>query len=412
MSHNLPRSPLAPALQPHLPPLAGVRIATANSGTRYRGRPDLLLLTVPKGTSVAGLLTRSTMPGAPVEWCRRHLGTGETRGVVVNAGNANVFTGAAGRQGTAAMAAAGAFALGCAPEEMLVASTGVIGQPLDHATIAGVLRGMGPGLTEDAWDQAAAAICTTDTFPKLATASAILSGTTVTINGIAKGSGMIAPDMATLLAFIVTDAALPAPVLAAALRQANARSFNCLTVDGDTSTSDTLLLFATGTAGNRRPATLGDPALKDFRRALAAVAASLAEQVARDGEGASKLVRIRVSGAQSSRAARVIALAIANSPLVKTAIAGGDANWGRIVMAVGKSGEKADRDRLEIRLGGQPVTFAGALDPAYDEAQATLHLQTREIDIAVDVGVGRGRAQVWTCDLTHGYIDINADYRS
>ena len=412
MTKTLAVSPLAPKTMASLPPLAGVRLAVGNSGTRYQGRPDLVLMALARGTAVAGLLTRSSMPGAPVDWCRRILPRGKAAGLVVNAGNANVFTGKAGVQAVNAIAAAAAKGLGCKPREVMLASTGVIGQILPHDKIAAALAPLFGAVAADGWLQAARAISTTDTFPKLATATAEIAGVPVRVNGIAKGSGMIAPDMATMLAFLATDARLPAAVLQKLLADGNGQSFNCLTVDSDTSTSDTLLCFATGQAQHQRIEDARAPALKDFRRALFQVMADLAEQIARDGEGASKLVTVKVSGAANAKAARVIALAIANSPLVKTAIAGEDANWGRIVMAIGKSGARADRDKLALSIGGQLVTAKGMIHPAYDEALATRHLKGREIDIAVDVGIGRGEAKVWTCDLTHGYIDINADYRS
>jgi glutamate N-acetyltransferase/amino-acid N-acetyltransferase len=412
MSKTHPVSPLAPATIAALPPLAGVEMAVTNSGTRYQGRPDLLLMTFAADTTVAGRLTQSSMPGAPVEWCAKVLPGGGARALVVNAGNANVFTGKAGKAAVDATAKAAARLASCKTGEVLLASTGVIGQILPHDKIVAALEPLLPRLLADGWRDAAAAISTTDTFPKLATASARIDGVRVTVNGICKGSGMIAPDMATMLAFVATDANLSAAALRTLLAEANAESFNCLTVDGDTSTSDTLLLFATGAAGHRRVARAGDPRLKGFRKALFKVTADLAEQVARDGEGASKLVTIKVAGAMTPKAARTIALAIANSPLVKTAIAGEDANWGRIVMAIGKSGERANRDKLAIRIGGQLVTRNGMVHPAYDEARATAHLKGREISIEAHVGVGKAAAKVWTCDLTHGYIDINADYRS
>jgi len=410
---SLPRSPLAPAESQSLAALDGVRLAAANSGIRYKGRDDLLLIALDPGTTAAGVLTRSLTASAPVDWCRASLKGGKARAILVNAGNANAFTGRAGMQAVKQSAAAAASLLGCAPSEVFVASTGVIGVPLDAGKIAAVLPGLGRALDAAAWDKAAAAIMTTDTFAKTATRTARIGKATVTLNGIAKGSGMIAPDMATMLAFIVTDAALPAPVLRALLKRANEQSFNCTTVDGDTSTSDTLLLCATGkAAGQPRIAGASDPRLAGFARALDAVARDLAIQVVRDGEGAEKFVTIAVTGAASDAAAKRIALAIANSPLVKTAIAGSDANWGRIVMAVGKAGEKADRDRLRIAIGGVTVALKGAVAAGYDETPVARHMQGREVDIAVDVGVGKGRATVWTCDLTHGYIRINGDYRS
>lgn len=412
MSKPLPVSPLAPKVIPDLPPIAGVRLASFESAVRYRGRPDLLVMEFARGTKAAGLLTQSRMPGAPVDWCRKLLPRGSARALVVNAGNANVFTGKAGQVACQAIATAAAKAVGCRPNEVLLASTGVIGQLLPYEKIVAKVDRAGRALAAAGWNAASAAILTTDTFAKRASVETEIGGAKVVINGIAKGSGMIAPDMATLLAFVATDAALPAAVLDRLLRAANETSFNCLTVDGDTSTSDTLLLFATGQAKHAAVRDAGDPKLRAFRKALAGLLAVLAEQVARDGEGAEKLVTIEVGGAASRRAARRIALAIANSPLVKTAIAGSDANWGRIAMAVGKAGEQADRDRLEIRIGGELVTAKGGIHPGYDESKATAHLRGREIAIAVDVGIGRGKARVWTCDLTHGYININADYRS
>jgi glutamate N-acetyltransferase/amino-acid N-acetyltransferase len=412
MSKTYPVSPLAPATIAALPPVAGVRMAVTNSGTRYQGRPDLLLMVFAPGTTVAGRLTRSSMPGAPVDWCRQVLPGGSARGLVVNAGNANVFTGKAGKTAVVATARAAARLVGCKPNDILLASTGVIGQILPHEKLVAALEALPSALTTDGWRDAVAAISTTDTFPKLATARARIDGVPVTVNGICKGSGMIAPDMATMLAFVATDANLSPAALRTLLAEANAESFNCLTVDGDTSTSDTLLLFATGAAGHKRIARASDPRLRNFRKALHKVMADLAEQVARDGEGASKLITIKIAGAATPKAARAIALAIANSPLVKTAIAGEDANWGRIVMAIGRSGERADRDKLAIRIGGQLVTRKGMMHPAYDEGKATEHLKGREISIEAHVGVGKATAKVWTCDLTHGYIDINADYRS
>ncbi len=410
---ELARSPLAPAEIQQLPPIDGVRLATTNSGIRYKGRDDLLLMEFAPGSTVAGVLTRSLASSAPVDWCRVALKGGSARAVVVNAGNANAFTGKAGTQAVRACVAAAARALSCKPTEVFVASTGVIGQPLDAGKITDKLPGLIASLDADGWGKAAAAIMTTDTFPKTATRTAKIGGATVRINGIAKGSGMIAPDMATMLAFVVTDAALPARVLRALLSQANEQSFNCTTVDGDTSTSDTLILCATGTVkGQPRVVSAGDGRLAGFRKALDDLTRDLAIQVVRDGEGAEKLVRIALTGAASDKAAKRIALAIANSPLVKTAIAGQDANWGRIVMAVGKAGEKANRDRLKISIGGVLVATRGAVAPGYDETPVAEHMKGREIDIAVDVGVGKGRATVWTCDLTHGYIRINGDYRS
>ena len=408
-----PRSPLAPEETPRLPPIAGVRLAAAACGVRYKGRTDVCLMEFAPGSAVAGVLTRTLSPSAPVDWCRKALKGGKARAILVNSGNANAFTGKAGDASVRRCVAAAAEALDCRREEVFAASTGVIGEPLADERITAGLPGLIAGLEADRWAEAAGAIMTTDTFPKLATRTAKIGKIEVRLNGIAKGSGMIAPDMATMLAFVATDAKLPASVLRPLLRRAAERSFNCITVDGDTSTSDTLLLVATGAgAEHARIARADDRRLADFAAKLESLLVDLACQVARDGEGASKFITIDVSGAASHAAARRIGLAIANSPLVKTAIAGADANWGRIVMAVGKAGERAERDRLKIVIGGVKVAARGSRVPDYDEAPVAAHMKGREIAIAVDVGVGRGHARVWTCDLTHGYIDINADYRS
>ncbi len=414
MSAGHPVSPLAPARIARLEPLAGIRLAATAAGIRYKGRTDLLLAVMDGAASIAGVFTRSRTASAPVDWCRAHLRGGRARAVVVNAGNANAFTGSAGVKTVKATARAAARAVGCQPEEVFLASTGVIGETMDAAPIEKALPGLAAAATEDAWDEAARAIMTTDTYPKLATRSARLGDARVTINGIAKGSGMIAPDMATMLVFIFTDAALPARILQKLLERSVAQSFNCITVDGDTSTSDTVLLCATGAAGGRLTGLRSpdDARLKAFAKALDDLTRDLAHQVVKDGEGAEKFIAITVKGAENDTAARRIGLAIGNSPLVKTAIAGNDANWGRIVMAVGKAGEKADRDRLKISIGGISVARGGKVDPKYREADLVPHMAGRDIDIAVDVGVGTGRATVWTCDLTHRYIDINGSYRS
>ena len=406
------RSPLAPERFPELPTIAGVRLAARACGLRYRGRKDVALFDFAPGTSVAGVFTRSKTASAPVEWCRQALAGGRARALLVNAGNANAFTGRAGEDSVARSVEALRGLLGCRKREVFVASTGVIGETLPDEKLICCLDGLKADLGDEDWPGAAAAIMTTDTFPKGATRRVRIGGAEVTVSGIAKGSGMIAPDMATMLAFVFTDAKLPASVLQPLLARGNERSFNAITVDGDTSTSDTLLLFATGQARHLRIATANDPRLRDFRAALEAVLLDLAQQVVRDGEGAQKLVAITVSGATSAKAARRIGLAIGNSPLVKTAIAGEDANWGRIVMAVGKSGERVDRDRLSIAIGGVEIAREGQAVTGYDEAPVARHMKGREVEIAVDVGLGRGRSTVWTCDLTHGYIDINADYRS
>ncbi len=410
-------SPLAPREYAVLPPVEGVRLATAEAGIRYAGRTDVLLATLAEGTKAAGVFTRSQCPSAPVDWCRAQLGGGTARAVVVNSGNANAFTGVRGREAVTLTADIAAEAVGCAPEAVFIASTGVIGEPLAAEKFRGVLAdcaGRAAG-DADAWEAAARAIMTTDTFPKLATRKAEIDGVAVTLNGIAKGSGMIAPDMATMLAFLFTDAAITAPALQALLTAGNARSFNCVTVDGDTSTSDTLMLFATGAAAARGQAPVSaadDPRLKGFCAALDDLLVELAQAVAKDGEGARKFVTVEVVGAVDDRSAHRIALSIANSPLVKTAIAGEDANWGRVVMAVGKAGEPADRDRLAIRFGGVEVAREGARAPGYDEAAASAAMRGDDILLAVDIGLGQGRARVWTCDLTKGYVEINGDYRS
>jgi glutamate N-acetyltransferase/amino-acid N-acetyltransferase len=406
-------SPLAPQSQPKLPPLAGVRLATGAAGVRYKDRTDVLLAVLAPDSQVAGVYTRSKTSSAPVEWCRAAVQAGTARALVVNSGNANAFTGRAGFEAARAVADAAAAALGCRAGEVFLASTGVIGEPLPAQRITRILGELAEAGSASAWRDAAEAIMTTDTFPKLATASAQIEGHRVTINGIAKGSGMIAPDMATMLAFVFTDATLPAPVLQELLASGVRQSFNAITVDGDTSTSDTLLMFATGKGAPHAAITrAGDRRLAEFRTKLDAVLLDLALQVVRDGEGAQKLIRVDVAGAETDAAAHRIALSIANSPLVKTAIAGGDANWGRVVMAVGKAGEAADRDRLRINFGGIVVAENGERAAGYDEKAATRAVAGREVAIGVELGLGQGRARVWTCDLTDGYIRINGSYRS
>ncbi|HEX3861162.1 MAG TPA: bifunctional glutamate N-acetyltransferase/amino-acid acetyltransferase ArgJ [Stellaceae bacterium] len=405
-------SPLAPERFPEMSPIAGVRLAAYAAGIRYAGRNDMMVAELAPGTTIAGVFTKSLTFGPPVGWCRESLPGGKVRAIVVNSGNANVFTGRSGRTAVEMTAAAAAKLFSCAPNEVFISSTGVIGEPPPAEKIVDALPHIAGQLATEAWEPAARAIMTTDTFPKGATATATIDGTTVRLNGFCKGSGMIAPDMATMLGYVFTDAALPAPVLQALLSAATQRSFNSITVDGDTSTSDTVLLCATQQAGNTAVSSATDPRLRDFRRALDRVMIDLAQQIARDGEGAEKFVTIDVTGAASTRAARRIGLAIGNSPLVKTALAAGDANWGRIVMAVGKAGEKADRDRLAISVGGVKIAAEGGPVPGYDEAPVTEHMKGRNIRIGVDIGIGRGRATVWTCDLTHGYVDINGSYRS
>ena len=409
---SLKISPLAPSAFPAMPPLPGLEITTGACGLRYRDRTDVCIMVLEPGASVAGVLTRSLTASAPVLWCREALKNGSARAVVVNSGNANAFTGAAGTGSVERTVGAVADLVGCHAEEVFVASTGVIGEPLPDERLTGALAELAKGLRPDAWPEAAAAIMTTDTYPKGATRSTEIKGKPVTINGIAKGSGMIAPDMATMLSFIATDASLPSGLLQELLSDSIERTFNAITVDGDTSTSDTVLLLATGKAGNEAPSGAADSSLAGFQAALEDLLQDLAIQVVKDGEGASKFVTIDIAGAENPRAARIIGLAIGNSPLVKTAVAGEDPNWGRIVMAVGKAGERADRDRLSIKIGGIEVAKNGWVVPGYDEAPVAEHMKGQEIDIAVDVGVGDGSARVWTCDLGHGYIDINADYRS
>ncbi len=406
-------SPLAPKSFAKLPPLAGVRLASGAAGVRYAGRTDVLMVTLAPGTQAAGVFTKSKTSSAPVDWCRTQLKSGSARALVVNSGNANAFTGKAGVEGAKAVAEAAADALGCAAREVMLASTGVIGEPLPAERITRILHTLAQSGSAAGWRAAAEAIMTTDTYPKMASASAEIDGKRVTLNGIAKGSGMIAPDMATMLAFVFTDANLPASVLQELLSAGVKGSFNAITVDSDTSTSDTLLLFATGKGGNHAAISkASDKRLNDFRAKLDVVLLDLALQVVKDGEGAQKLIRIDVAGAENDDAAKRIGLSIANSPLVKTAIAGNDANWGRIVMAVGKAGEKADRDKLKISFGSQVVAEAGARAAKYNEVAATKAVSGREVQIAVDLGLGAGKSRVWTCDLTHGYIDINGSYRS
>ena len=411
MSH--PLSPLAPKHVPDMPAISGVRLATGEAGIKYKNRTDVLLALFEQGTTVAGVLTRSKCPSAPVEWCRARLKSGTARALVVNSGNANAFTGKTGRTATAFTAKLAAQAAGCKPAEVLLASTGVIGEPLPADRFDGVMQGLAAKAAGGRFLDAAKAIMTTDTFPKVATARAKIGGATVTVNGIAKGAGMIAPDMATMLSFVFTDAPIAARALQAILSDAVVDTFNAVTIDGDTSTSDTLLAFATGAAkGAPKVARAGDPRLKAFRAAFQAVLASLSEQVARDGEGARKLVEVIVEGATSKKSARRIALSIANSPLVKTAMAGEDANWGRVVMAIGKAGEPADRDKVSIWFGKTRVAHKGARDPGYDEAVVSNYMKNPEITVRVALGLGKGLDRVLTCDLTKDYVAINGDYRS
>jgi glutamate N-acetyltransferase/amino-acid N-acetyltransferase len=406
-------SPLAPAAFPELPAVGGVRFATAEAGIKYKNRTDVLLMAFDKGTQVAGVFTRSKCPSAPVDWCKAALTGGKARALLVNSGNANAFTGKRGRETVRLSAASVAKALGCRPKEIFLASTGVIGEPLDPKKFDAVVDGLAGRLASDPWIAPARAIMTTDTFPKGVSRKVAMGDAAVTINGIAKGAGMIAPDMATMLSFVFTDAPIAAPVLQSLLDRSVAGSFNAITVDSDTSTSDTLLLFATGAAkGAPRIDDGRDRRLGAFRQALDEILLDLAHQVVKDGEGARKFVEVRVKGATSKRSAKRIALSIANSPLVKTAIAGEDANWWRVVMAVGKAGEPADRDKLAIWFGETRVAHRGERDAGYSEAVASDYMKRAEIVLTVDLGLGAGEDRVWTCDLTKDYVAINGDYRS
>jgi glutamate N-acetyltransferase/amino-acid N-acetyltransferase len=412
---NVPVSPLAPRSFPDAPAIEGVRFATAEAGIRYKDRRDVFLALMSEGTEVAGVFTRSKCPGAPVEWCREALKGGTARALVVNSGNANAFTGLKGREAVKLTAEIAAKAAGCKPSEVFISSTGVIGEPLDATKFEGVLDACAREARDGPWLDAARAIMTTDTYPKVAVRTATIGGVTVNLVGIAKGAGMIAPDMATMLSYVFTDAPIAAEALQSMLSRAVKDSFNAITVDSDTSTSDTLLLFATQAAAKRgapRIETAADRRLAGFKTALASLLTELAHMVVKDGEGARKFVGVTVEGAVSNASAKRIALSIANSPLVKTAIAGEDANWGRVVMAVGKAGEPAERDRLDIFFGPHRLASAGARDPSYSEQATTAYMAGDDLAIRVDLHLGRGRATVWTCDLTKAYVEINGDYRS
>ena len=407
---DLERSPLARPF-PAIPAIDGVTLRVARARYKNWDRADLTFAELAAGTSVAGVFTKSACASSEVEMGRQQAQLGKARALIVNAGNSNAFTGIRGREAVEQIMAQVATALSCEPSEVFVSSTGVIGVPLpkDKARdgVAAVLQA-----DPCTWEDAANAIGTTDTFTKGAAASAMLGETRTRLAGIIKGSGMIAPDMATMLGYIFTDAAIDPAFLQEMLSKANGETFSCITVDGDTSTSDTVLTFATGKAGNAVLRAWDDAGADAFYAALLDVCRQLAHLVVRDGEGAQKFIEIAVTGAEDHDSARRVGLAIANSPLVKTAIAGGDANWGRVVMAVGKAGELADRDRLSIGFGGTWAARDGQPLPDYDEAPVARHLEGQDIRIDVDLGLGAGRATVWTCDLTHGYIDINADYRS
>ena len=410
MAH--PVSPLAPKTYPDLPQIAGVRFATAEAGIKYKNRTDVLLAAFDEGTTVAGVFTSSKCPSAPVDWCRANLKHGKARGLLVNSGNANAFTGRKGVETVKLSAEIVSAALDVPQTSIYLASTGVIGEPLPaekFATVAGeaALR-LAPGPSMDE----AKAIMTTDTYPKAAFATVDFDGVTVSISGIAKGSGMIAPAMATMLSFVFTDAPIDATILQGLLQPLIQRSFNSVTVDSDTSTSDTCLVFATGKANIDPIVSADDPRAKVFAEALGDVLHDLAILVVRDGEGATKMVTVTVEGATSDASAFSIAQSIGNSPLVKTAIAGEDANWGRVVMAVGKAGEPADRDRLSIAFGDYVLAENGERAASYDEAAVSAYMKNEELDIRVGLGLGEGSATVYTCDLTHGYIDINGSYRS
>jgi glutamate N-acetyltransferase/amino-acid N-acetyltransferase len=405
------RSPLAPTSFPQLPAIDGVTLRVARAGYKAWTRCDLTYVELDAGTAVAGVTTQSKCPSPEVEWCRDAIPLGSARALVVNAGNANAFTGHRGRAAVEAIAAKVANHLACLPSDIFVSSTGVIGVPLP---IDKAEAGLEAAFTAApcGWEDAATTIGTTDTFAKGAHVSAMIGDQRVELVGIIKGSGMIAPDMATMLGYIFTDAAIDPALLQQMLSGANKRTFSCITVDSDTSTSDTVLAFATGKAGNAPLTTMDDAGADAFHAALSDLCRQLAHLVVRDGEGATKFIDISVEGAESDASAHRIALSIANSPLVKTAIAGEDANWGRVVMAVGKAGEPADRDTLSIRFGATQVATGGLAVEGYDEAPVAAHLKGQDIVIGVDLGLAEGRAQVWTCDLTHGYISINADYRS
>lgn len=409
-NNSLKPSPLARPF-PEMPDIDGVTIRTAHAGYAYNERADLTFITFDEGTVVAGVTTQSLCASPDVELCRNNLPGGKARALVVNAGNSNAFTGAAGAAATDMIVSSVSEHLGCPAQEIFVSSTGVIGVPLP---IDKARKGLQAVFTADQAGlyEAALAIGTTDTFPKGAVASAVIGDTIVKLAGIIKGSGMIAPDMATMLGYIITDAAISAEFLQALLNDYNKQTFSCITVDSDTSTSDTVLAFATGAAGNAVIESFDDKGAEAFAAAFHQICRELAQLVVRDGEGASKFITVNVRGAISDESARRIGLSIANSPLVKTAIAGEDANWGRVVMAVGKAGETADRDRLSIGFGGTLVAQNGMVAPDYDESITDAHLKGSEIDIMVDIGLGAGKAEIWTCDLTHGYISINADYRS
>jgi glutamate N-acetyltransferase / amino-acid N-acetyltransferase len=408
-------SPFTPAHDPVALPVEGVRLAFGAAGIKKNGQTDVLLMAFDEGTSIAGTFTTSACASAPVDWCKAHLGGGKARALMVNSGNANAFTGMKGREAVALSADIASAALGIAPQEVFLASTGVIGEPLPAQKFSTVIDSLTAGLDGGpaSWVGAARAIMTTDTFPKAASRQVEVDGSLITLTGIAKGAGMIAPSMATMLSFLATDAAIAAPVLQAMLSRAVATSFNAITIDSDTSTSDTVLAFATGKRLAAAPIIdPADPRALLVQEALSQLCLELAQTIVKDGEGLTKFITIEVSGAASDASANVIARSIGNSPLVKTAFAGEDANWGRVVMAVGKAGEPAERDLLSIRFGDVRVAHEGARDPAYSEAAASAVMKQAEITLRVDLGLGAGFARIWTCDLTKAYVAINGDYRS
>ena len=404
-------SSMAPGKFPNLPKIAGVAVASGSGEIKYKDKDDVMLAEFVPGTIAAGLFTKSKTSSAAVNWCREILRKKEVRGLVVNSGNANAFTGQAGIEAVDNISRKAAEIINCSADQIFIAQTGVIGERLPEEKITNILSGLHNKLGHS-WEQAAVTICTTDTYPKGSTSTATINGKKVTIAGIAKGSGMIAPDMATMLAFIFTDAAISKSEFQKLLVETTARTFNSITVDSDTSTNDSVIAFATGLAENKKSYLIDDKEMASFCHAFEDVMRDLAHQIVRDGEGASKFVEITISGAENNASARVIGLEIANSPLVKTAIAGEDANWGRIIMAVGKSSERINIDKLALNIGGVQIAQSGSVVSGYDEKPVAGHMKGQEILIRVDVGVGAGLATVWTCDLTHEYISINADYRS
>lgn len=405
-------SPLAPKSFPKLPEINGVKLGAAQCGIKYKDRVDVMVAELSEGTVAAGVFTKSKTASANIWWGKDAVKHGKGRVLVVNSGNSNAFNGKCGEDSVARIVDACADLWNCDKEAVFPSSTGVIGQPLPDEKITSALKGIQEKLSVNSWEDAARAIMTTDTYPKAATRTAKIGGVLVTINGIAKGSGMIAPDMATMLSYVFTDACISHSALQEMLSVGVEDSFNSITVDSDTSTSDTLMVFATGKAGNKEVTDANATDAKDFRAAMDSLLLELAHLVVKDGEGASKFISIKVTGAEDKRAAKVIGMAIANSPLVKTAIAGEDANWGRLVMAVGKSGEQANRDKMAVTIGGVNIVKDGQLNPSYVEEKVTQHMRGQNIDLEVYVGVGSGEHMVWTCDLTYDYIRINADYRS